>query len=206
MLNSETETLPYYPARQPSTDTFRFWEVAGTAHVSVERNEAASTPGMDSPNWLSYAPVYDAAVRHMHRWLSEGVAPPEQPLIEVAAEEDTAPTIIRDSRGNALGGVRVPEFAVPSAEHRGAGTRVEGGNRFAFLYGYAREFSGDELAALYSDQADFMIKYDSALYQALFAGVVLPEDAARLRGEAASWASTTLGSHSSSKMDSSLDR
>ncbi len=192
VVNSETETMPYYPARQPSTDNFRFWEVPGTAHVSVARSEAATTPGMDSPNWLSYTPVYDAAIRHMHAWLTQGTAPPDLPLIEVAAASGGTPEITRDELGNALGGIRIPEFAVPSAEHRGAGKRVEGGNRFAFLYGYAREFSKQELSALYSDSADFLSKYDAALYRSLFDGALLPEDAAGLRDTAATWAAEAL--------------
>lgn len=190
VVNSETETMAYLGARQPETATFRFWEVPGTSHVSVAREAVATTPGMNSPNWLSYTPVYDAAVRHMHFWLSEGVLPPIMPPIEVSS--GGSPAIVRDDRGNALGGIRLPEFDVASAEHQGTGRPVEGGSRFAFLYGYSREFSPDELATLYSSPEDFMRQYDAALYRSLFAGVILPEDAAGLRGVAARWAADSI--------------
>ena len=193
VVNSETETVAYFPSRQPDTDTFRFWEVAGTSHVSVARAAVATTPGMDSPNWLSYTPVYNAALRHLHQWLTAGTAPPVMPPIEVASGgEGASATIRRDALGNALGGVRLPAFAVPSAEHRGNGKPVAGGNRFAFLYGYSRELTAEELAALYDNRAEFMKRYDEALEQAVGAGVVLAEEAPALRDTAAAWASSTL--------------
>lgn len=183
VVNSETETMAYYGARQADTDTFRFWEVPGTSHVNVTRTGAGTSAGLDSPNWLSYRPVYDAAVRHMHVWLTQGTAPPVMPPIEVA---DGA--IQRDERGNALGGIRLPAFAVPSAEHRGRGTAIAGGNRFAFLYGYARDFTAEELAGLYPDRGVFLSKYDMALEKSVQSGVVLEEDAPRLREAAEKWA------------------
>jgi len=192
VVNSETETVAYFPSRQPDTDTFRFWEVAGTSHVSVARAAVATTKGLDSPNWLSYTPVYNAALRHLHRWLTTGTAPPVMPPIEVTSGEGVGATIQRDSRGNAVGGVRLPAFAVPSAEHRGNGKAVAGGNRFAFLYGYSRELTAEELAALYDDRGEFMKLYERALEQAVGAGVVLAEEAPALRETAAAWASSTL--------------
>ena len=96
--------------------------------------------------------------------------------------------IKRDERGNALGGIRLPEFAVPSAEHRGRGTAVAGGNRFAFLYGYSREFTAEELAELYPDRNAFLTKYDEALDIAVKSGVVLAEEAIGMRMVAKKWA------------------
>ena len=190
VVNSETETLAYFRARQPDTDTFRFWEVPGTSHVSVARDAVATTEGMESPNWLSYTPVYNAALRHMHVWLAAGTPPPAMPPIETAGDGSVA--IRRDARGNALGGVRLPELAVPSSEHRGTGTRVEGGSRFAFLYGYSREFTAQELAELYPGQDAFMAKYGAALEAAVKAGVVLAEEAPEMRRVAETWAGKSL--------------
>ena len=187
VVNSETETLAYFRARQPETDTYRFWEVAGTSHVSVPREGAAQAEGLDSPNWLSFLPVYDAALRHMHRWLTEGAAPPRFPPIEV--RDTGTPEIARDERGNALGGIRLPEMEVPTATHNGSGKPVQGGSRFAFLYGRAEDFSADELARLYPSRDDYMQKYERALAAAVDAGYVLSEEAPSMRAEAERWAS-----------------
>ena len=192
VVNSETEIQAYFPARQPDTDTFRFWEVSGTSHVTVAREAVATTGGMESPNWLSYTPVYSAALRHMHLWLTEGTPPPVMSPIETTTGDDNRVTVKRDQRGNALGGVRLPAFAVPSSEHRGSGTRVAGGNRFAFLYGYSREFTAEELAELYTSRDVFLEKYDRALEVAVKSGVVLPEEAPGMLEVAEEWAGRML--------------
>ena len=185
VVNSETETDGYVVSRQPDTDTFRFWEVAGSSHVNVVRGANTRTD-LESPNWLAYRPAYDAAIRHMHVWLTTKQAPPTAPLIEL---ESTSPAKIkRDAKGNALGGIRLPDFAVPTAEHRGSGTNKPGGYRLGFLYGYARDFSADELNALYPNAKAYMDKYDAALADVVKKGYVLKEDAPALRTNAAKWA------------------
>ena len=185
VVNTETETMAYHQARQDETDSYRFWEVAGTAHVSVPRDQAATAPGLDSPNWLSYVPVYHAAIRHMHNWLTEGEAPPILPVIEV----DTAKGgIQRDEHGNALGGIRLPDVEVPTAAHSGMGKRVEGGSRFAFLYGRAVDFDDDKLAKLYPNAESYLGRYRKALEKAVAAGFVLEEEAGGLESAAAEFA------------------
>jgi len=183
VVNSETETQAYSVARQPDSKTFRFWEVAGTSHVSSPRR--ANTPGMENPNWHSFQPVYSASLRHMHNWLKDGTAPPKMPLVEMVG--DTM-EIARDEDGNAKGGIRLPELAVPSATHTGSGKRVPGGNRFASLYGNAVDFSDEKLAGLYSDQSAFMADYDKALENSVDQGMILVEDAPAIREAAAAWA------------------
>ena len=193
VVNSETETVAYFPSRQPDTDTFRFWEVAGTSHVSVARAAVATTTGLDSPNWLSYTPVYNAALRHLHRWLTTGTAPPVMPPIEVTSGEGVGATIQRDSRGNAVGGVRLPAFAVPSAQSIVAtAKRSRAATASPFSTATRGELTAEELAALYDDRGEFMKLYDRALEQAVDAGVVLTEEAPALRETATAWASSTL--------------
>ena len=196
VINSETESEGYVVSRQPNTDKFRFWEVPGTSHVNMPRAnlghpEKEVRPGLtmndfDSPNWLGYRPVYDAVIRHVHVWLTTGKSPPEAPLIEMASTNPAK--IARDARGNALGGIRLPDFAVPSSEHRGNGTTKPGGYRLGFLYGYAREFTDKELAELYPSSAAFMKAYDKALDDVIKKGYVLKEDGPVMRQVAADWA------------------
>lgn len=185
VVNSETESEGYVVSRQPNTNKYRFWEVPGSSHVNVSRKTNTRTD-LESPNWLSYRPAYDAAVRHTHVWLTTKKAPPEAPLIEM---ESTNPAKIkRDAKGNALGGIRLPDFEVASSEHRGNGVNKPGGYRLGFLYGYAREFTDKELSELYSGSADFMKKYDKALDDVVKKGYVLKEDAPGMRANAAEWA------------------
>jgi hypothetical protein len=181
VVNSETETQAYISARQPDSDKFRLWEVAGTSHVSSPRD--SNPPGLDNPNWLSFQPVYAASLRHMHNWIKDGTQPPRMPRIQV----DEKRAVQRDEVGNALGGIQLPDFVVPTASHSGQGKAVLGGSRFAFLYGAAEDFSDDKLSALYPTPDVFLAKYDEALRQSIKDGMVLPEDAPLLLESAEGW-------------------
>ena len=110
------------------------------------------------------------------------------PLIETTTGEDGEVTIKRDQHGNAVGGIRLPDIAVPTAAHSGSGKPVQGGSRFAFLYGNARDFTGEELGSLYPNRNVYLAKYDAALAQAIDSGVVLAEEEPRLRETAVAWA------------------
>ena len=106
-----TSVLGSVAARQPDTDTFRLWEVAGTAHADtrlVGENVISIDCGVpinDGPQHV----VAKAALRHLVTWITTGAAPPEAPRLEVneAAQQQ------RDADGIALGGVRTPPVDVP---------------------------------------------------------------------------------------------
>jgi len=182
VVNSETEVTSYYGVREADSDRFRLWEVAGTSHVSVPRPEQAAS----GSNWLSYSPVYNAAIRHLDRWITEGVAPPKMPLVEVKPGTPR-PEVVRDEHGNARGGIRLPDLEVPTASHSGFGTPREG-TRFGFLYGTATDFDADQLAALYPDSKRYLDAWNAALARSVENGTVLPEDATAMRDQAKAWA------------------
>jgi hypothetical protein len=119
--------------RQEDTDTFRYYEVPGTAHLTVHEDvevlpaEIAELLGLgpgplfledtcqfplntlaDGPVLGSY--VYNAMWRNMEWQVRYGIDPPHGDLIEVAGGE-----IVRDQYGNALGGIRLPYLDVPIA-------------------------------------------------------------------------------------------
>jgi hypothetical protein len=171
VVNSETKAVSYYAVRQPDSPTFRFWEVAGASHAALPRG--TQLPGVSSPNWLSVTPVYHAAVPHMHNWLVRGIPPPVLPRIEM--DPGSPPRIRRGARGNALGGIRLPELEAPIGEHRGVG---EGTGLLAVLAGYFRPFNCQELAGLYGSHEAFVRAFHRAVDAGVAAGYILPEDAA----------------------------
>jgi hypothetical protein len=181
VVNSEFEATGTANLDLPDTDTFRLWEVAGTAHA-VPRG-AAGDPDVRGwvPNRLSWAPVHEAALRQMHRWLSGGPPAPGQPRIEV--ERGRPAQVVRDSSGNALGGIRLPEMVVPVAEYRG----MAFGTGRPPLFGGCRPFAADELRARYRSRRDFTDRWRRAVDELVRAGSLLDEDAGpmRQRGETA---------------------
>ncbi len=188
VVNSETEAEAYLPARQPDSTTFRLWEVAGTSHVNIPRSMAASGTN-EGPNWMSYQPAYQAAIRHTHNWIVSGTEPPQMPRITMTNAQSGRRTIQRDANGNAMGGIRLPDLAVPTARHRGAGRFGGGGdNRFSFLYGLSQNFDDEKLANLYSNRTGFLEKYERELDRCVQAGVILTEDVQSMRNRAIQWA------------------
>ena len=191
VFNSETEAPGLFPVRQPDTDALRLWEVAGTCHTGGAGNQALMAPlfardGIDfalggsagaafvpeHPNVLSYTPAHRAAFHHFNKWLTGGPPPPGQPRIEIDPGEP--PVIRRDAHGNALGGIRLPDFAVPTGEHLGSG---KGDDVLASLVGFTRPFTPEELAALYPDREAYLSRWVRALDDGVEAGFILPEDA-----------------------------
>jgi hypothetical protein len=189
VVNSELESIACYPVRQPDTDTFRYWESAGTCHVSVQgmraregklvRDGIRVVPVPEGINRIPVAPLYDAAYYHMQRWLTDGIAPPVQPKIEFAGDPAE---IVRDEHGIAKGGIRLPQADVPLA-HNSAIPLAE--DVFAYLRGSSRPFAPAQQRALYGDKTAFLAKFDAAARRAVTAGVLRPRDAAALTAEAA---------------------
>jgi hypothetical protein len=184
VVNSETELMTYHGIREADTDRFRLWEVPGTSHVSVPRPESRTVGGA---NWHSFSPVYNAAIRQLHRWIRDGTAPPMMPRVEMVAVAGSFPEILRDEHGNAKGGIRLPDLVVPTASHSGMGQRREG-NRFAFLYGTATDFDQAQLAAMYSNSKLYLEAWNAQLKRLVDEGVVLAEDADLMRQGAEKWA------------------
>jgi hypothetical protein len=183
VVNSECETLACFPVRQPDTDQYRFWEVAGAPHgprLHMERilpkmaRDGVGPPGgvpidVTSLHPVPWAPVLDAALTHVHRWVNGGPPPPSQPLIEVGGEPRR---IRRDADGNAVGGVRVPELAAPL--WRCVGALEESGP--AGLMGVWSPLAADLVKERYGDQDGYLAAFAKAVDGAVAAGVLRAQD------------------------------
>ncbi len=186
VLNSESEATLHHPVRQPDTDRYRYWEVAGVAHAPRERG----TPRLPSPwprdlgtdesrigtppdaNVLRLDDVRSSVLRHVQRWLVDGVAPPVQPRIEFTTSADGGPLIRRDDLGLAVGGVRIPDVDVPTARH--SGVAADG---TLHLNGSTTPFDDATRRRLYPDEATYRQRRAEAVRRAVDAGVLRPEDA-----------------------------
>lgn len=172
VVNSQSETLSYYPSRQPDTDRFRFWEIAGASHdpapslrrlqALLKRDQTKFQITEIKGSEVEWGPTADIAFLHMHRWLSAGTLPPRQPLIDVTENA----RISLDAFGNATGGIRLPEVEVPVATYS---FKPE-----LDLEGRTVPFASQRLAELYPDAASYARKVDAAAARAEAAGVIPP--------------------------------
>lgn len=180
VVNSELEAIACFDIRQPDTDTFRYWEAAGTCHVSAqsmatrgpkyERDFGTVLPVTPGINRIPLMPLYDAALHHLHRWLTEGTPPPEQPKIEF---EGDPPAIVRDEHGIARGGIRLPQVEVPIAQNSAIPLADD---IYSILYGSSVPFPKDQVLAMYGDRDAYLDRFEEAARTAEKAGVLLPRD------------------------------
>jgi hypothetical protein len=144
-FNSELEAGAVWAAMRdthPDTDTFRYWETAGTGHTPSTAlggvRDTAQREGIDPTLTCDY-PTTDfptieyaghAALDALDNWLRTGTPPPSKPLMELTGPAGPPPgppgrgglsfnanLIARDADGNAKGGIRLPHVEVPIGRH-----------------------------------------------------------------------------------------
>jgi hypothetical protein len=190
VLNFETETdvLAHLPARQPDNANYRLWEVAGTAHVDSDAltlfgyQDHSQTPQDINPSCTSTnntAPendVFDTAYADLRAWVRTGQQPPHAPRMQInAAGTDVA----RDSFGNGIGGIRLPQLEAPTATLTGTGNKPADANPvsgFCVLFGTTTPFSAATLSRLYPAHADYVRAFTAAANRLARQGFLLPGD------------------------------
>jgi hypothetical protein len=173
-------------------ETVRMYDVAGASHATVVRADACRLP----PGRLDWAPVSRATLLRLDAWVGSNTAPPANRLMPLlpAGEDPTvlaAPKALqsaviqvpqRDADGNPLGGIRLPDLAVPLGVH---GVQNEPLSFTCSLVGAYRPFPAARVAALYKDQNDYVNRIRAAAREAEDEGFLLPEDAAIIVNSAA---------------------
>ncbi len=188
VVNSELEAIACVDVRQPDTDTFRYWESAGTCHVSqqgravrqalLDRDHVISRPTETGINAIPMNPLYDAVYHHMHQWLTSGIKPPIAPRVEFSSDPTA---VVRDEHGIARGGIRLPQAEVPLAKNSAIPLSED---IFAVLGGSSHTFSKAKLDELYLDEEAFITRFEVAANNAVQAGVLMPREIANLVTEA----------------------
>jgi hypothetical protein len=183
IMDIQTETdvasiLNSYAARQPDTDRFRLWEVAGTAHADahlIGANASAIDCGVPINNGAMHI-VAKAALRALTTWLTSGTAPVIAPRIDVIPGK--APTIRRNADGIALGGIRTPPVDVPVATLSGAPGPVA--STICLLLGSTKPLTAARIAQLYPSRAVYLQRFAADADATIKAGFALPQDRAAL--------------------------
>ena len=199
--------LEYAKAQQPDTDTFREWQVPGTAHADAYnlgigdndagdgRGDAALFQAMLTPSAQVYGGVITcsspintgphtyvlrAAVHALDQWIRTGRPPQTQPRMEMSSPTD----FVRDDRGIVKGGIRTPHVDVPVAVLSGVG---QTGASFCGLFGTTVPIDEDQLAMMITVDPPAATAHDSlvtawsnAMRLPIESGAILEADAARI--------------------------
>jgi hypothetical protein len=181
------------------------YDVAGASHVVVPKAPACTLP----PGRLDWAPVSRALLLRLDAWVRDNAEPPASklmPLEPTSGEPPAlrAPTRLsaaviqvpkRDRDGNALGGVRLPDIAVPTGTNVGQNqpqtfTCMLVGSFLPFAATKAeRERGGDTRPSLeerYHGRDDYVNQIRIAARDLMAQGFLLSDDAAVIVQEAAS--------------------
>ncbi len=195
-LISETDIANLQAAqRQPDSDHFRRWEVAGTSHVDFHTvQQLAPVQSRDLPTVpppvcgkprFSRIPMYlvlNAAIDHLTDWVKKGTEPPTAPDIETSSVGPPA-TVVRDSYGNVLGGIRLSQHAVPTATNTGINTPAS--SLECRTSGSYEPFDTATLAMLYPDHETYLSQVIAVTHENLKQGYIVGHDAAETIREAA---------------------
>ena len=132
----------------------------GCAHLLFQPGPARGVPGVVSPNDYPFAFAQNAAFQALKLWVEIGLPPAHVPFIDV--DTTTVPArIVRDSSGNATGGLRTPFVDVPVTSYTPFDTvaHVTASSGFCILYGFNTPFDDAQLASLYRNDVDYDVKF-----------------------------------------------
>lgn len=186
-VQSETEvavfSFPSVTTRQPDSDVFRVYEIAGGSHADAEILQrtgdvqardigTAPLPPCGQPlSPLAIGPMHRASLANLVRWIVEGKAPPPSRLIAL----DAGGEVVRDAFGNARGGVRVPTIDVPLGSFAPANT----GPPPCPLAGTFTAFDETTLSSLYPSHDRYVALVAWSALRNLRERLLLWDDAAR---------------------------
>lgn len=190
-------------ADQALPDTVRMYDIAGASHAVLLGADCRRPR-----EWLDWSPVSRATLLALDRWVVSNTAPPASrlmPLEPAAGDPDVlaAPkhlpgvTILRprrDADGNAEGGVRLPDVAVPVGTHaaqqdpRSFACALAGAYLPFARSKATREAAQDarpSLAERYAGRDDYVNRVRLAARSLEAEGFLLPDDAAVIVAAAA---------------------
>lgn len=191
-------------AGSPPADTTnqRWWELAGSSHVSLaemkdyvdpqvrrdgtqrlDGRPATLTevmeredPGARGPLWsrVPNGDLMKAALHALTCWISVGAEPPHAPRLALGEQGH----LVRDADGRTVGGIRYAAHDVPTATHVGS---AAAGPRLA---GYHLDFTPEEMSRRYGTLAAYVEQVEAVIAANVAQGFLLQEEASRVVAEA----------------------
>jgi hypothetical protein len=151
--------------------------------MSPEERATCQRPTLSRvPAYLVQNAVYD----HMKQWVERGTLPPHAPRITMSSigkpgtPAERFSVVARDEHGNALGGIRLAQFAVPTATNTG----LNDGAGFCRIMGSHEPFDASKLARLYPDRGKYVAEITRIADENLKAGYITREGAEKTKRDA----------------------
>ena len=176
---------------QPIPDNVRMYDIAGASHAILLKSDCKLPRER-----LDWSPVSRATLLHLDRWVAANTPPPANRLMPLepatgnadvlAAPKHLANAVVerpkRDADGNVIGGVRLPDVAVPLGVHA---AQQEPASFACALAGAFLPFSDSKIAERYKNRDDYVNRIRIAARSLEAEGFLLPDDAAVIIAAAA---------------------
>jgi Alpha/beta hydrolase domain len=177
----------------------RKWDVAGATHASLygaqyiqaisQRDQSILQPDGQPKtffDWIEFnnacvklppfttvdvGLVYHKAIDSVRKWIKRGT--PAAPSLSFVVSQSPPGLPVRDADGKVEGGIRLPQFVVPTADQGAL-------NGTAFpcnVSGWHRYYTKDELKAMYGTHGRYVAKVAAVIYPLAAEGYVLWIDA-----------------------------
>ncbi len=179
---SDTGLLNSLAARQPDSDSFRLWEMAGTAHADA-RLLGATVAEFDCGLPVNNGPMHlivKGALHALDAWLRTGTPPRSAPRFEITS--GAKPEVKRDADGFVLGGIRTPLVDVPVDVL--SGVVGPDASTICILSGSTKPLTDAQLAQRYPSRAKYLEMYEAGADRAIKAGHVAAGDRKALLDDA----------------------
>jgi hypothetical protein len=200
VIRLDTETELFYTqgaTRQADGPHLRTWEIAGGSHIDATLAHRfdemlgrdlglppIATQCTNPINPLPVADAGDAALSDLLRWAATGKPAPVADRVHLSPGGH----IVRDSDGNALGGLRFPGIDVPTGTLGPTNSPANNSDLatgFCPLIGSFQPFDAGRLAALYPSHGAYVHRVGERARMLERAGFLVHDDAVRLKREAA---------------------
>ncbi len=192
-VQSETDVINRgsAEARQPDSNSFRLWEIAGSANLdyySIDngRGDASGDPmfaaqvevsrigdDIECEQAVNTGPthyVLNQGLRAVVDWSASGSPASAASRLELDEQGD----LVLDVNNNAIGGLRTPFSDAPAATLSGLGN---GSSGTCARLGTTALFAADYMASLYVEQAGYVEAVSNAADAAVASGHLTREDA-----------------------------
>ncbi|MDR3671222.1 MAG: alpha/beta hydrolase domain-containing protein [Holophaga sp.] len=172
------------PVLQDDTDNLVTWQISGTSHSEIYGAAVRGTMllrdlnltigevgGVPTRSRIPYRYVHNNAISKIENYIDKGTALPRAPSMIIV--DPSVPSVAKDSDGNVLSGLRLPDINVPIARDNG-NTALTGITPYI---GEHVPFTMARLGQLYTNHDDYVQKFTEAANTAVASGYMLQEDA-----------------------------
>jgi hypothetical protein len=206
-VTAQGELIDALWARRPDSDDpggrFRLYEIAGAAHIdkfaypalpSFADQIAAVGSAQGTPEWPFSAPceppiplsshpllkyALHGALVNLDQWVEKGTPPPHAPRIDVKDAGTPKASLVTDTAGNGMGGVRSPYVDAPIATYF---TTTPGPGNCREL-GYTVMLDPAVRQKLNGDQKSYQVKVAQSVDRAVKSGFFTEADGKKMKAE-----------------------